>query len=175
MLCVPFQTDLVGAVPSHIKKSLIGAVKSVNEDVFFEGSREHPRKNEICEVDDGISEFLSRIWEVERNYRPFEEADFNVDIACPEHKVLIEIEKGTSPRLELDILKVASACLQFPEKWRYAALVVPTTHIKLRLAGRSAPAEYLERLKPVVRPVLEACKVCGFVLIGYEDPRPERR
>jgi len=173
------QTHLVGVVPVHIKKPLCDAIESVPNGVFFHGNNHHqPRQDEIIELDIEIHDFLSqqRHWELVRNFRPFHDCDFHVDLACEKHEVLIEIEKGTAPRLELDILKVARACLQFPEKWKYGALVVPSTHIQLRLAGRQKPYEFLaDHLKPLVKPILEACKVSGFVVIGYEDPRPERQ
>jgi hypothetical protein len=174
-LRVVSKTYLVGTVPVRIEKSLVHAIESVKEDVFF--SLNQPRKDEIRGIDDGIRAFLfqNKSWTLEdKDFSPFANCEFGIDIACSDHKVLIEIEKGTSPRLELDILKIASACLQFPERWKYGALVVPSTYIKLRLAGRKTPYEYLEKhLKPLVRTVLEACKVSGFVVLGYEDPRPD--
>jgi hypothetical protein len=163
---------LWGKVPDHIVKSLCEAIVSVREDVFF--CHGQPRKKEICEVDAGIHEFLSKKgWMLKREFSPFDACDFKIDIACLDHKVLIEIEKGTSPRLELDTLKIASACLQFPERWKYGALVVPSRHIKLRLVDRKTPWAYLKtHYTSLVSPILEACNVSGFVVVGYEDPRP---
>lgn len=116
---------------------------------------------------------------VESNFCPFSDNAFNVDLALPKQKLLIEIEKGKQPRLELDILKIASACSQFPDRWSYGALVVPASYIKLKLAGEQAPYIYLKRLKPLIQPLftglVDRAKVRavveGFIVIGYDDPR----
>ena len=171
------QTHIFGDVPNQIIKALVAAIESVPDTVFFHvNNHTQPCRNEIVELDDRIYDFLSqqRHWGLQKNFHPFNDCEFHVDLACERHKVLIEIEKGTSPRLELDILKVARACLHCPEKWKFGALVVPSTHIHLRLAGRLTPYDYLaNHLQPLVRPVLEACNASGFVVIGYREPRPD--
>jgi len=119
----------------------------------------------ICEA------LVKRGWEIDTDYRPFTDSLFNVDIAVPAQKLLVEIEKGRLPRLELDLLKIASACLRAPDRWHFGALIVPATYIELALAGRQSPFRYLQRLEPVVRPIIQASEVKGLIVIGYVDPR----
>ena len=123
--------------------------------------------------------FRDRHCFVDQNFAPFDNNKFNVDIAIPDHKLLIEIEKGRLPRLELDIFKMASACWQSLDKWRYGALIVPASYIKLPLAGRNNPYDYLKHLAQLIKPMFSADQgtadgptmISGLVVIGYFDPR----
>ena len=167
-------SSIIEHFPEASRRALIQAVESVPQSIFFKNGE--PRKSEIREFDHRVACALRESGcKVCRNFKPFEASEtnnkFEVDLACYNHKVLIEIEKGKLPRLELDVIKIASACLLFPEKWRFGAIIVPTSYIKLPLAGRVTPFEYLKRIAPLVKPVLQACKVRGFLVIGYSDPR----
>jgi len=167
--------NLIGAIPGDLHGSLVKAVASVPETCFFDDAGK-PLKTEVSGVDKAIASTLRELkWSFHQNYCPVLDCDFNVDLAIPTQKVLLEIEKGKQPRLELDIFKVASACLQHPEQWQYGALIVPSSYIELSLAGRQSPYQYLQRLAPLINPVLATSSVKGFLVIGYDDPRAQRR
>ena len=162
---------VIGSVPDAVSDALLGAVQSVPQTCFLDVNG-NPLTQGVPNLDGLICEALDRRgWEIATNYRPFTDALFNVDIAVPAQKLLVEIEKGRLPRLELDLLKIASACLQTPDRWQYGALIVPATFIELALAGRQSPYRYLQRLEPVVRPILQASQLKGLLVIGYVDPR----
>lgn len=164
---------LAGLVPNDLKESLIEAVESVPQSVFFNKDGKS-LKTEVYQLDRIIASSLeNQGWTLKRNFRPFRDNRFNVDLAFDDKKVLIEIEKGKLPRLELDIIKIASACFQFPKQWRFGALIVPSSYIKLPLAGRQSPFEYLKLLAVLVRPIIVARAVEGFLVVGYKDPRSE--
>ena len=166
-----YQT-LFGCVPGDIADELLQAVLAVPRTIFFRGGL--PRKDEIKELDEEIVQALvdPLQWDdVDPRFRPFSDNLFEVDIASIQRKILIEVEKGKLPRLELDILKIASACLQFPQRWQLGAIIVPSSHIKLPLEGRQTPAEYLPRLTTLAKPILEASHVQGLLLVSYKDPR----
>jgi hypothetical protein len=165
--------NLIGTISSDLHESLVRAVESVPQAVFFdENGKTSPKKIEVAGVDKAIADTLKKYkWNVQENCPTASDCDFNVDLAIPQHKVLIEIEKGTNPRLELDILKIASACFQYPERWQFGTLIVPSSYIKLRLEGRQSPYEYLRRLARLIKPILTASLVKGFLVIGYGDPR----
>lgn len=163
---------LFGYVPEDIADELLQAVLAVPQSIFFRGG--FPRKDEIKELDEEIIQALfdPLQWDdVQAEFRPFSDTFYNVDIASVKRKILIEVEKGKLPRLELDIVKIASACLRFPRTWQLGAIIVPSSNIKLRLEGRQTPAEYLLRLMPLVKPILEASHVQGLLLVAYKDPR----
>lgn len=172
--------DLFGSVPNHIKSLLEKTVQSISSDVFFDGQGER-LKVEIKRLDVEIAKVLSDLpLTVERNYRPFDDNNFNIDLAVPDHELLVEIEKGKLPRLELDILKLVNACVQNPEKWKYGALVVPASYIKLPLAGLYTPYVYLKNhLKYLVQSLFSVDSeifgigepIEGIFVIGYYDPR----
>ncbi|HED00312.1 MAG TPA: hypothetical protein ENN18_08010 [Proteobacteria bacterium] len=160
---------LAGLVPDDLKESIVEAVESVAESVFFENGKS--LKGEVSGVDYAIASSLeNQGWTLKRNFRPFQDNLFEVDLAFEDKKLLIEIEKGKLPRSELDIIKIASACYQFPKQWRFGALIVPSSYIELPLAGRQSPFDYLKRLMAVVQPIV-APMVEGFLVVGYMDPR----
>jgi len=142
--------DVCGHVPKRYIKKLIKAIEAV------------PQSIEIKELDKRIIKNLKP--KTCANYAPFTGCRFNCDIAVPKWEMLVEVEKGKLPRLELDILKFQMACMQ-PE-WNYGVLIVPSTHIQLPLAGRSTPVAYLKRLKRMIGPL-----DINLSVIGYEDPR----
>lgn len=163
---------LFGHVPEDIADELLQAVLAVPQSIFFRGDL--PRKDEIKELDEEIVLALTDLlqWhDVKPKFRPFSDTMFEVDIASIQRNILIEVEKGKLPRLELDILKIASACLQFPERWQLGVIIVPSSYIKLPLEGRQTPAEYLPRLTTLAKPILEASHVQGLLLVAYRDPR----
>lgn len=166
-----YQT-LFGRVPEYLAENILQAVLAVPQAIFFREGK--PRKDEIKEFDKEFAEALFDPlgWDdVEFPFRPFSDTRFEVDVASPRRKVLIEIEKGKLPRLELDVLKLASACCQFPQRWQLGAIIASGSHIRLPLAGRGTPAKYLERLIALMSPVLRACQVHGLLLVSYMDPR----
>ena len=163
---------LFGCVPEDLADELLQAVLAVPQTIFFRGGL--PRKDEIKEFDEEVVQALfdPLQWDdLEPKSRPFSDTLFEVDIASLQRKILIEIEKGKLPRLELDILKIASACCQFPQTWKLGAIIVPFSHIRLALEGRQTPADYLPRLTTLARPILEASHVQGLLLVSYKDPR----
>ena len=165
----------VGEVGDQIKHGLVQAIKSVPQHIFFD-SKGVPLKSEIADLDRMIAADLNKQgWAAKPECPPFADTGFKVDLACEKHNVLIEIEKGKLPRLELDILKIASACSQYPDKWRFGALIVPSSHIQLPLAGRSSPFHYLKNLEPLIERVINRCGVNGLIVIGYEDPRSSKK
>lgn len=163
--------NLLGTIPGDLHDSLVQAVRSVPQTCFFDKTGK-PLKSEVVGVDRAIGSTLREYkWDFQENYCPVSDYNFNVDLAVSKHKVLIEIEKGTQPRLELDILKIVSACFQYPERWQLGTLIVPSSYIELRLAGCQSPYQYLQRLAPLIKPILATSSVKGFLVIGYSDPR----
>jgi len=147
------------------------AVESIPHSSFFD-QEGNPLRGEVVGVDEGIENYLQDIgWNPEKDYEPFEGKNFSVDLCLPTQKVLIEIEKSKQPRLELNIIKIASACLMVPQKWQFGVLVVPSSYIELRLKGSPSPYKYLEPLAPLLKQILNKCLVKGFLVIGYQDPR----
>ena len=137
---------LSGSLPPKIKNHLIKAVESIPHGSFFDQGG-NPLRGEIVGVDKGIEHYLNdHGWNPKKIYEPVECINISVDLYLPTQKVLIEIEKSKQPRLELDIIKIASACLMAPKKWQFGVLVVPTSYIELRLKGGPSPYQYLERL-----------------------------
>jgi len=170
-LTVATTFTVCGNVPQHVQTRLVEAVTSVPCSCFFDETGA-PIKTEVSALDRCVVKGLSAAgWHVDADYSPFADTRFNVDLAVPDERLLVEIEKGRQPRLELDLLKIASACSRMPDRWRYGALLVPATYIKLTLAGRQTPTQYLLRLAPLVRPVLEKSTVLGLCVVGYVDPR----
>src|SRR3989338_9137449 len=116
------ETFNIGSLPRDLCDFLIQAVRSVPQTFFFDGAE--PLEKEVVGVDKAITSALEKYgWKCQKDYAPISDCGFNVDLAVAQHKVLIEIEKGKSPRLELDILKIASACLTYPEQWQFGALI----------------------------------------------------
>ena len=162
---------LFGSVPDDILQMLRRAIEAVPISCFFDADG-GPLTEEVKDLDRFVSEHLGRTGRrVEKNHCPFSNADFHFDIAIRDLGLLVEIEKGKAPRLELDILKIASACIQLHDTWKYGLLIVPSTHVKLPLAGRQSPVQYLQRLLPLIKPVIEGTAVLGIGVLGYEDPR----
>jgi len=171
--------DLIGSTPNETKVLLEDAVKSVSDEIFFDGNGKRLIV-EVRELDARIASAIeSQNLLVKRNFPPFETTNFNVDVAVPDHNLLIEIEKGRLPRLELDVFKMAAACIHNPDEWRYGALIVPASYIKLNLEGKQAPYDYLKRLGKLIQPMFNGdssstvgtAAISGLIVIGYVDPR----
>jgi hypothetical protein len=163
-------TVLYGEVPDDIRSDLSEAVSSVPEGIFFKNGR--PLEEGVKELDDEIARGLERRGWILKREMPLGVGKFNVDIASEQKKVLIEIEKGKLPRIELDVLKIVYAHLKSPDRWQYGVLIVPKSHIRLPLEGRRTPFQYVkDSLSKLIEPVLRATGVRGFMLMGYEDPR----
>lgn len=160
---------LIGSVSNIVRNDLIQAVKSVPKNIFFD-EKGKPLKKEVP-IDDEIAKSLEdKGWKIQRNYQLLKESKFTVDVASEKHKILVEIEKGTLSRLELDIIKMMSASRINPS-WLFGALIVPATYIKMKLATDSTPYNYLIRLKPLIGYMQTSLK--GLVVIGYKDPRSQ--
>lgn len=158
---------LIGTVPNTVKSDLIQAVKSVPPKIFFDEDGK-PLKKQVP-LDDKIAESLEhKGWKIQRNYKLLEESRFTIDLASEKYKTLVEIEKGQLPRLELDIIKMMGTSRINPA-WRFGALIVPATYIKMKLATDTTPYDYLERLKPLIAYIQTSLK--GLIVIGYNDPR----
>jgi hypothetical protein len=160
---------LYGEVPDDIRSDLTEAVGSVPQAIFFKDGR--PLEEEVKALDDEIADRLERRgWTLKRGVKVG--GKFSVDLASEQKKVLIEIEKGKLPRIELDVLKILYAHLKSPDMWQYGVLIVPKSHIRLPLEGRRTPFQYVkDSLSKLTEPVLKATGMGGFMLIGYEDPR----
>ena len=86
--------NLIGTIPGDLHNSLVRAVGSVSEACFFDQAGK-PLKTEVVGVDKSMASKLREFqWSVRQNYCPLSDCDFNVDLAIPKHRVLIEIEKG---------------------------------------------------------------------------------
>jgi hypothetical protein len=161
---------LYGEVPDDIRSDLTEAIGSVPQDIFFKDGR--PLEEEVKALDDEIADRLKRKGWTLKQGMPVGVGKFSVDIASEQKKVLVEIEKGKLPRIELDILKILHAHLKSPDRWQYGALIVPKSHIRLPLEGGRTPFQYVkDSLSKLTEPVLKATGMRGFMLIGYEDPR----
>ena len=163
---------LFGQMPKDVAENILQGMLAVPQSIFFREGK--PRKDEIKEFDKEFADALfdpSGWSDVESPFRPFPDSWFEVDVASPHRKILIEVEKGKLPRLELDVLKLASACCQFPQQWQLGAIIAPSSFIRLPLAGRETPAKYMNRLIALMTPVLQSCQVHGLLLVSYLDPR----
>lgn len=160
---------LIGSVSNIVQNDLIQAVRSVPRKIFFD-EEGRPLKKEVP-LDEKIAESLEgKGWKIQRNYRLLKESRFTVDLASEKRKILIEIEKGQLPRLELDIIKMMSAS-KINSSWLFGTLIVPATYIKMKLAPNTIPFDYLKNLKPLIGYMQTSLK--GLVVIGYEDPRSQ--
>ncbi len=106
------------------------------------------------------------------------ENQFSIDFCLPTRPgTLIEVEKGKLPRLELDIMKIVNAIFKFPEKYGFGCIIVPTNYIRLNLAGKRSPYQYVKnQLLPLNSRILDfkqwegdgsPIAVKDFILIGY--------
>ncbi len=145
--------NLCGKVPKSHLAEVVDAIERVPDSIDMSDHRN---------LDHAIAGNFKR--KVRQNFQPFKECEFNCDIAIKKLGMLIEIEKGMGPRLELDILKFQAAFQK--AKWNYGVLIVPSTHIKLKLQGSNSPVEYLRRLKTMIGDF-----DMNIAVIGYEDPR----
>jgi len=161
---------LYGSVPDDIKRDLVEAVGSVPQSIFFREGK--PLKEEVKKLDDEIARGLEgKGWSLEQEM-PLGVGKLKVDMASEQKGVLIEIQKGKLPRIELDILKILYAHLKSPDKWQYGVLIVPKSYIRLPLEGRKTPFQYVKgSFSKLIEPLFGATGLRGFMLIGYEDPR----
>jgi hypothetical protein len=162
---------------------VIAAVQAVPHNIFRGTSGQSLGMN-VGQFDTIVYKNLSKLFgnsaRVEQNVRLWQPQNkFDVDILLPTSpKTLIEIEKGKLPRLELDIIKIMSAILGKPQEYGYGCLIVPTNHIKLKLAGAQTPYQYVtEHLLPLAKSFLNVSDSKGGYLlrelcvVGYQDPR----
>jgi hypothetical protein len=125
---------LYGEVPDGIRSDLTEAIGSVPQDIFFKDGR--PLEEEVKALDDEIARRLERRGWTLKQGMPVGVGKFSVDIASEQKKVLIEIEKGKLPRIELDILKILYAHLRSPDRWQYGVLIVHTSGYRWKAGGR---------------------------------------
>ena len=160
---------------------LADAITRVPDSIFFDGDGS-PLKSEVKGFDRRIYDALSLKFRgrmtVKRNvelWSPLQR--FEIDMALSTSPgTLIEIEKGKLPRVELDILKIASAILRWPDEYGYGCLLVPANYIELKLAGRRYPYEYVTgHLLPLAQPLLDSSSLRDFCVVGYLDPRGRGR
>lgn len=158
-----------GSVPKIITTALVQAVETVPDQTFTDLGK--PLGSELDVFDHLIQTNLELLigCPVDRNRRVRSKADYNVDLACPERHLLVEIEKGTQPRLELDLLKFAAAGRR-REVWKYGALIVPASRVHLKLSGGRTPFQHLRSLSELVGDVFQKL-IDGIVVVGYDDPR----
>jgi len=166
---VTAHTNLIGKIPKKIFNETISAIKGVPPSIWSD-DHGRPLTTEVREFDHHIQSNMESVGlKVDSEQRVIDGSKFNCDIAIPELSLLIEIEKGKLPRIELDLMKFMAAHENDPA-WEYGLLVVPTNHIKLTLAGRNFPYKYLQNLSPLANAAFAHSPISVGV-IGYEDPR----
>jgi hypothetical protein len=162
---------------------VLSALKDVPDSVFFDDAGK-PLEKEVKQLDGQLCQgLLKRLGPgVEQDHMPMAQSNkFNCDIFIPTQPgTLIEVEKGKLPRLELDLLKIVSSILRSPGKYGYGCIIVPASYIRLNLAGRRTPYDYVTgHLIPMSSPVLDSKDMDGqfpirdVVVVGYVDPRGE--
>lgn len=161
---------------------LIDSIRQIPDTIFFEKDGA-PLKREVSQLDSELYKRLIAKYgrNVESNFTTMTPANqFSIDIVLPTiPQTLIEIEKGKLPRLELDIMKIVNTILRFPETYGYGCMIVPVNYIRLNLAGRRYPYQYLKNnLLPLNDSLFQLRTSSGsqfyikdFVVIGYRDPR----
>ena len=160
---------------------LKGALESIPDEVFFEKDGS-PLEREVTGLDAKLYKSLIKRFEedVEKDFCPMvPENQFSIDFLIPtKPEVLIEVEKGKLPRLELDLMKILGAIHRFPPQYGFGCIVAPVNYIKLNLAGKRSPYKYVTgNLLPLNVPLLDIKAANGtflvkdFLVIGYVDPR----
>jgi hypothetical protein len=158
-----------------------GALESIPDEVFFEKDGS-PLDREVSDLDSRLYKFLIRQFgeNVEKDFSPMvPENQFSVDFFIPTLPgMLVEVEKGKLPRLELDLMKILGSIYRFPSQYGFGCIVVPVNYIKLNLAGKRSPYKYVTgNLLPLNMPLLDIKAANGmflvkdFLVIGYVDPR----
>lgn len=160
--------QVFGEVPADIIKDAELAIGRIPESVF---PREHSA-GVGAEFDQQLLAGLrGQGWDdAEIDSRPFGKGTFTVDVGCKSRKVLVEIEKGRLPRLELDLLKLSAAAKLPGSDWRWGLIVVPASFIRLKLSGNRTPYDHMKSLTRIAAPALEGT-LKGLAVIGYRDPR----
>lgn len=157
------------------------ALEKVPNDVFFEKNGS-ALKREVTGLDAKLYKLLIRQFgeDVEKDFSPMiPENQFSVDFFLPTRPgVLIEVEKGKLPRLELDLMKILGSIHRSPSEYGFGCIIAPVNYIKLNLAGKRSPYQYLTgNLLPLISPLLDVKATDGtflvrdFLVIGYVDPR----
>jgi hypothetical protein len=160
---------------------IVTSLEEIPDDIFFEEDGS-PLKKHVAQLDKQLYQRLITKFgqKVKKEFAPMiPENKFAVDILLPtEPMTLIEIEKGKLPRLELDIMKIINSIYSFPSKYGFGCIILPDNYIKLPLAGRRSPYQYLtNNLIPLNSPLLDRTNQDGsflvkdFIVIGYVDPR----
>ena len=162
-------------------KALIDSLTEIPEDIFFEKDGS-PLKREVVQLEKRLFKLLITQFgqDVENNFAPMiPENQFTVDFFLPTKPgALIEIEKGKLPRLELDIMKIINSICRFPSEYGFGCIIVPVNYVKLNLAGKRSPYQFVRNnLTPLNSPIIDlkgkdgSFLVKDFLVIGYFDPR----
>lgn len=160
--------QVFGEVPADIIKDVELAIGRIPESVF---PREHG-EGIGAEFDQRLLTGLhGRGWDdAVTNSRPFGKGTFTVDIGCMSRKVLIEIEKGKLPRLELDLLKLSAAAKLPRSHWQWGLIIVPASFVEMKLSGNRTPYDHMKSLSKLASLALSGT-LQGLAVIGYRDPR----
>lgn len=160
---------------------LIDSLEEVPEDIFFEKDGSS-LKREVIQLDKKLFKLLIAKFgsDVESDFAPMiPENQFTVDFFLPtKPATLIEIEKGKLPRLELDIMKIINSVYRYPSKYGFGCIIVPVNYIRLNLAGRRSPYQFVKNnLIPLNSPIMDlrgkngSFLIKDFLVVGYFDPR----
>jgi hypothetical protein len=162
-------------------KPLVDSLEGIPDDIFYENDGS-PLKREVTQLDAKLFKLLIANFgeNVEKDFPPMApENQFTVDFILPtKPATLIEIEKGKSPRLELDLMKIINSIYRYPLVYGFGCLIVPNNYIQLNLAGKRSPYQYVKNnLIPLNSFVLDwkekdgAFLIKDFLVLGYSDPR----
>ena len=162
-------------------KQIVKSIKKIPEDIFFEEDGS-PLKREVDQLDKKLFKLLLENFgaEVENNSTTMAPENlFSIDIVLPtKPATLIEIEKGRLPRLELDFMKILNTIHRYPSEYGFGCIIAPANYIKLNLAGKKSPCQYvINNLIPLNSPIMDLkdkndnFMLKDFFVIGYCDPR----
>ena len=105
------------------------ALEEVPNDVFFEENDGSSLKREVTGLDAKLYKLLIRRFgeDVEKDLSPMApENQFSVDFFLPNKPgVLIEVEKGKLPRLELDLMKIVNSIHRSPSRYGFGCIIAP--------------------------------------------------
>jgi len=160
---------------------LVDSLEGVPNDIFFEKDGS-PLKREVTQLDGKLFKLLIANFgeNVEKDFSPMApENQFEVDFILPtKPATLIEIEKGKLPRLELDLMKIINSIYRYPLKYGFGCLIVPINYIRLNLAGKRFPYQFIKNnLLPLNSSILDwknkdgSFLIKDFLVLGYSDPR----
>jgi hypothetical protein len=162
-----------GTFPDKIRTEILSVLSEIPRNYFFK-TDQTPIKSEL-KIDQFFAEELTRKgFEVEQEVRVLHGRRLSVDAFLPAEGILIEIEKGKLPRIELDLIKIVAAAHNSPKEYRFGGLIVPFDFIRLPLEGRQSPYDYcVNQLLPLMEPIIHSSPVKGIAVFGYHDQRAD--